>query len=260
MKKLNWISNILFYLIIIAAFSGCVTQRDIEYLQKNDKTPKSFMEAEVLDYRLKPDDELYIHIKSLDDPGANIFSSASGQQSSNMESVTPYGASLVSYAVNKEGFLQLPVLGNIFVKDRTLSEVSLILTDSLSHVLSQPIVTVKLVNRYVSVLGEVKNPGHFPYSQEKLSIYDAIGIAGDLTIFSNRKDVMLARSENGKNVLVNLDLTNPSILGSDYYYIRPNDMIYIKPLKKRVWGMSEFPFSIILSTLSVTLLFYTVVK
>lgn len=240
--------------------TGCVTQHDIEYLQKSDRTFKSYSEAEVLDYRLKPNDELYIQINSLDDPSANVFSASTSQAASSMMGIQPYGASLVSYAVNKEGILQLPVVGNIFVKDKTLSEVSAILTDSLSHILSQPIVTVKLVNRYVSVLGEVKLPGHFSYSQDKLSIYDAIGLAGDLTIWSNRKEVMLTRNENGKNLLINLDLTNPEILASNYYYIRPNDIIYIKPLKKRIWGMSEFPFATILSTLSVTLLIYSVVK
>ena len=246
--------------IILSMLSSCVTQHDMEYLQKHNRATSTYTEAEVLDYRLKPNDELYIQINSLDDPAANVFSTATGQQSSTMMGISPYGASLVSYAIDKEGYLHLPIIGNIFVKDKTLSEVNSVLTDSLSHILSQPVVTTKLVNRYVSVLGEVRSPGHFPYSQEKLSIYDAIGFAGDLTIWSNRKEVTLTRNENGKNILINLDLTNPEILASNYYYLRPNDIIYVKPMKKRIWGMSEFPFAIILSTLSVTLLFYSVVK
>ena len=245
---------------ILSLLTGCITQRDMEYLRKNDQKTRSFTESEVLDYRLKPNDELYIQINSLDDQTVNFFSNASSQQTTSTMSTSPYGASLISYAINKEGYLQLPIIGNIFVKDKTLSEVSLILTDSLSHILSQPIVTVKLVNRYVSVLGEVRLPGHYPYSQDKLTIYDAIGMAGDVTLFGNRRDVTLARSENGKNLLISIDLTNPNILSSEYYYVRPNDMIYIKPLKKRIWGMSEFPFATILSALSVTLLFYSVVK
>lgn len=254
--------NTLAVVIIFSLLSGCVTQRDLEYMQKSDRAPKSFTEAEVLDYRLKPNDELYIQINSLDDPSANVFSSANSQQSSVLMSTTPYGASLISYAIDKGGYLQLPVIGNIYAKDKTLSEVSKILTDSLSHILSQPIVTVKLVNRYISVLGEVRVPGHYAYSQDKLSIYDAIGLAGDLTIFANRKEVTLTRNEKGKNILVKLDMTDPKILASEYYYIRPNDMIYVKPLKKRIWGMSEFPpaFSLILSTISTGILIYTVVK
>jgi len=260
---MKYFDKIISYLIVVLVFgilTSCVTQHEVEYLQKKDKTLRAYDEAKVLDYRLKPNDELYIQINSLDDPTANVFSNSTGQQSSAMMGIDPYGASLVSYAIDKEGYLQLPIIGKILVKDKTLSETSLVLTDSLSHILNQPIVTVKLVNRYISVLGEVRSPGHFPYSQDKLTIYDAIGMAGDMTIFSNRKEVTLARNENGKNSLIKLDLTNPEILGSNYYYIRPNDMIYVKPLKKRIWGMSEFPFALVLSTLSVTLLFYSVVQ
>lgn len=253
-------SNLLFAGIILILFSGCVTQKEIEYMQKSDRTSKSFKEAEVPDYRLKPNDELYIKVNSLDDPVTNIFSTATGQQSSSSENISPYGASLVSYAIDKHGYLQLPLVGNIFVKDKTIAEVGKILSDSLSHILSQPIVKVKLVNRFVSVLGYVKSPGHYPYSQEKLSIYDALGLAGDLTIFANREDVTLTRNENGKNILINIDLTNPEILGSDYYYIRPNDMIYVKPLKKRMWGISEFPFGVLLSSLSLSILVYSIIK
>jgi polysaccharide export outer membrane protein len=252
--------SIIFSGIILFLYSGCVTQHNLEYMQAKNSNNIAYAEAKVPDYKLKPNDELYIQIRSLDDPSANVFSNAGSQQSSNNMSTTPYGASLESYSVNKEGYLQLPIIGNIFVNNKTLAEVSVILTDSLSHILSQPIVTVKLVNRYVSVLGYVSTPGHFPYSQEKLTIYDALGLAGDITVYGNRKEITLTRNENGKNINVSIDLTKPDILGSDYYYLRPNDMIYVKPLKKRFCGMSEFPFAIILSTLSVTLLFYSVIK
>jgi len=246
--------------IVLLLFTGCVTQKEIEYMQGSDRTTKSFTEAVVPDYRLQPNDELYIKVNSLDDPTSNIFSTASGQQSTGNESLSPYGASLLSYAIDKDGYLQLPLVGNIFVKDKTTSEVSALLVDSLSHILSQPIVKVKLVNRYVSVLGFVKSPGHYPYAQDKLTIYDALGLAGDMTIFANRKDVLLTRNESGKNNLIKIDLTNPDILASKYYYIRPNDVIYVKPLKKRVWGISEFPFGIFLSSVSLALVVYSIVK
>lgn len=252
--------SLLTFLVSVMIITGCVTQREVEYLQKSEKSGKTFSEAEIADYRLKPFDELYIKVNSLDDPSANVFSTASGQTSTSPDNISPYGASLISYVINTDGYLQLPLIGNIYVKDKTISAVRLILTDSLSHILSQPIVTVKLVNRYVSVLGYVRNPGHFPYSQEKLSIFDAIGLAGDMTIYANREEVLLTRNENGKNTLVKLDLTKPELLASNYYYIRPNDIIYIKPLKKRIWGISEFPFEILLSSISLTLVIYSLVK
>lgn len=253
-------NNIISLVTIVTFFvmSGCVTQRDIEYLQAKDNNINAFKEADIADYKLKSNDELYIQINSLDEAATNVFSNTGSQQY--IGSMQPYGASLISYTINKEGYLLLPIIGNILVKDKTLSQISQIIKDSLINILNQPIVTVKLVNRYISVLGEVRNPGHFPYAQEKLTVYDALGLAGDLTIYSNRKEVVLARNENGKNIIIRLDLTKPEILESNYYYLRPNDMVYVKPLKKRVWGMSQFPFSVFLSTISTALLVYTVVK
>jgi polysaccharide biosynthesis/export protein len=245
---------------ILVLLSSCVTQRKVEYLQDRSDSTKTFNEAEFANYRLKPNDELYIQINSLDIGAANVFSNAGNQPSTNIGSLTPYGASLLSYSVDKEGYLLLPVIGNVYVKDKTLSQVSIILRDSLNHVLNQPIVTVKLVNRYVSVLGEVNNPGHFPYSQDKLSIFDAIGLAGDITEYGNRNEIILLRNENGENIRIKLNLTKSDILTSGYYNLRPNDIVYVKPLRNKFWGMRQFPFSILFSTLTTGLLIYNIFK
>lgn len=166
----------------------------------------------------------------------------------------------MSYSIDREGYLVLPVIGNIFVKGKTPNQVSLILRDSLQNILSQPIVSVKLVNRYVSVLGEVRNPGNYVYSQDKLSVFDAIGLAGDITDYGNRETVVLVRKNEGTNNRINIDLTSSNILSSDYYYVRPNDMIYIKPLKNKFWGMRQFPFTVFFSTLTTGLLIYNVIR
>ena len=253
-KNINVIALVLF----LGLLSSCVTQRRVEYLQDRNKNAKSFKEAEFPDYRLKPNDELYIQINSLDEAAANVFSNI--KQEYNSGSISPYGASLLSYSVDKEGYLLLPVVGKILVKDKTLSEVSVILKDSLNHVLNQPIVSVKLVNRYVSVLGEVTNPGHFPYAQDKLTIYDALGLAGDITDYGNRNKVILIRNVNGENIRINVNLTNSEILASEYYNLRPNDIVYVKPLRNKFWGMRQFPFTILFSTLTTGLLIYNIFK
>jgi polysaccharide export outer membrane protein len=215
---------------------------------------KPFTEAEFPDYKLKSNDELYIKINSLDEVAANVFSNITQQPFS----LDPYSTSLLSYSVDKEGYLLLPVIGNIQVKGKTLSEVSLILRDSLNHILNQPVVSVKLVNRYVTVLGEVNNPGHYSFSQEKLSIFDAIGLAGDMTDYSNRNNVILIRNENGENLRANLNLTNSEILASGLYYLRPNDIVYVKPLRHKFWGM-RFPFDVLFS-LNLGLLIYSIFR
>ncbi len=246
--------------VFILLISSCVTQRDVEYIQDKSKTAKTFSEAILGDYRLKPNDELYIQITSLDDAAANIFSASGSQQMYYIATIQPYGASLMSFTIDKEGYVLLPVIGKILVKDKSTSEVSEIIKTSLTNILSQPVVTVKLVNRYVSVLGEVRNPGHFAYAQDKLTILDAIGMAGDITDYANRSEVILTRNENGKNIRIPIDLSKSEILASNYYYIRPNDIVYVKPMKKKFWGMREFPYNVILGTITTALLIYTVIK
>jgi polysaccharide export outer membrane protein len=248
--------NVIALVIFLGLLSSCVTQRRVEYLQDKNKNIKSFKEVELPDYKLKPNDELFIQISSLDEAAANIFSNVRQE----IGYVEPYGASLLSYAVDKEGYLFLPLIGKILVKDKTISEVSVLIKESLNHILNQPIVLVKLVNRYVSVLGEVKNPGHFAYSQDKLTIYDALGLAGDITDYGNRNKVILIRNVNGENIRVNVNITKSDILASDYYNLRPNDIVYVKPLRNKFWGMRQFPFEILFSALTTALLFYSIFK
>jgi polysaccharide biosynthesis/export protein len=258
-KDRNGYMIIAVFITFLSLFSACVTQQKVEYLQDKNNNIKTFDEPEFPDYKLKPNDELYIKINSLDEAATNVFSNT-GQQSSYVGSMDPYGASLLSYSVDKEGSVILPVIGAIYVKGKTLSQISVILRDSLYHVLNQPIVSVKLVNRYISILGEVKNPGHYPYSQDKLSIFDALGYAGDITPYGNREKVILIRNENGENIRFILNLTKSEILGSDFYYLRPNDIIYVKPLRNQFWGMRQFPFSVLFSTLTTGLLIYNIFK
>jgi polysaccharide biosynthesis/export protein len=255
---LNKNISVLALFIFIGFFSSCVTQRKVEYLQDKNKNIKTFKEAEFPDYKLKPNDELYIQINSLDEASVNVFSRTG--QDPYVGNLQPYSASLMSYSIDKEGFLILPVIGKIQVRDKTLSDVIVLLKDSLNHILNQPVVTVKLVNRYVSVLGEVRSPGHFTYVQDKLTIFDALGLAGDVTEYGNRNNVILIRNVDGENIRINLDITKSDILASGYYYLRPNDIIYIRPLRNQFWGMRQFPFSILFSTLTTGLLIYNIFK
>ena len=249
----------LIILISSLLLGSCVTQKELEYMQDKNKDIRTFKEAPQPEYRLKPNDELYIEVTSLDNATAGVFAN-SKEQAYYVGTMGPYGASLLAYPVDKEGYLNLPLIGHIYVQDKTLPDVSAVLKDSLSHVLNQPIVTVKLINRYVSVLGEVKNPGHFTFSQDKISIYDALGLAGDITVYGNRKEVLLIRNENGINKRININLTRSDILAADYYNLRPNDIVYVKPMKKRIWGFEQFPFAVVLSTITTALLIYEVTK
>jgi len=237
-------------------FNSCITQRDLEYMKKDKHTPVVVNEAAFAEYKLQPSDALYIKISSLDDAASNVFAQSGGVQTT----LDPYSAYLSSYTVDQEGFVNLPVIGKIQASGKTTVQVTELIKDSVKNILSLPIITVKLVNQYVSVLGEVRNPGHYVYSQDKLTIFNALGLAGDIAPYGNREHVTLIRNENGKTIRVNFDLTNPKVLTSDYFYIQPNDLIYVKPMKKRIWGMETIPFALIFSTITTGLLIYTIIR
>lgn len=245
-----------FLLVIPWLINSCISQRDLEYIRKDTKTPIAFDEAKYADYLLRPNDALYIKISSVDDASSNIFAQADEMTGS----IDPYSAYLNSYTIDREGFVQLPVIGMIKASGKTTMQVSQIIKDSVENILSMPVVTVKLVNQYVSILGEVNNPGHFVFSQDKFTIFNALGMAGDITPYGDRKHVIITRNEFGKTTKRSFDLTNPNILSSDYYYIQPNDLIYIKPMRKRIWGVEEFPFSLIMSTITTGLVIYTFIN
>lgn len=246
--------NILAYFTLVFLLSSCVSQSKLEYLKTNKKNPDN--NENILEHLIKPNDELFIQISSLDDSGTNLFSSSNSQ----ITNISPYGASLISYVVDKEGNLELPLIGKITVKDKTIAQVSAMIKDSLNNILNQPNVTVKLLNRYVTILGEVRNPGHYLYSQDNLSVFNALGLAGDITEYGNRKKIVLLRNENGANKRYDLDLTNSNFLASKLYTMQPNDIIYVKPMHNKFWSMHQFPLTILLSSISTTILIINVIQ
>ncbi|MCK5368564.1 MAG: polysaccharide biosynthesis/export family protein, partial [Cyclobacteriaceae bacterium] len=170
--------NLIIAGLIATLFSSCVTHNDLVYMQGKEKPIQTYDGVDLPDYQLKPQDELFIQITSLDDESTNVFKMA---EQGNTYNLTPYSASLLSYQISIEGYLQLPVIGDLNVVGKTTNEVRMMIQDSLEYILSKPTVTVKLSNRFVTILGEVRAPGHYSYTEEKLTIYDALGMAGDIT-------------------------------------------------------------------------------
>ena len=200
---------------------------------------------------IQPGDELYIRVNSFDNQSYNPFSS----DTDNMRLMSGPNITLISYTVNEDGYITLPYLGNVYVKGQTLNNVKEKIEESLKNTIDQPTVTVKFVNKNVAVLGEVRLPGQYVFASEKLNILQAIAMAGDITEYGNRKKVLIIRETGNEKVEKRyIDLTNSDIIKSEDFYVRPNDVIYIEPLKARFWGMSSFPFGLILSSITTFVL------
>lgn len=251
----------LFIILVLMTFSCSTPLKEITYLNgiKTDTTYSNGPLPEV--YRIRPNDQLYIEVIS-DDPSNAAFlnltapgSTKSGGGSGSME--------LITFLVDEQGKIEYPYLGEIEVGDLTVFEIGAIIKKKVDMYLESASVSVKLVNRTITVLGEVQSPGQKLMVKNKLTIFEALGTAGDMTDYGNRQNIKLIRElPNGKQI-VELNLTDPKVLFSPYYYILPHDIIYVEHNTK-VYGAKNMPYAapigITASLLSLVLLVLNLIK
>ncbi len=135
----------------------------------------------------------------------------------------------VDYLVDRDGEIDFPVIGKLKIAGLSPEEVRALLRDKLSDYLKDPIINIRLMNYTVTVLGEVNNPGTYPVNGEQITVLEALGLAGDLTIKGMRKNVLIIRDFNGTKVYTRIDLTRKDVLDSPVYYLTQNDVVYVEP-------------------------------
>jgi len=237
----------LMFLVGMFFFSvSCVTNRKIVYVQPG-KDKKVEFETVIKKARtIEPGDELYIQV-STEDQEPNIFTG--NRYGMMMNDIT-----LISYLVSETGFIRFPIIGNIKMEGLTVDEGASVIEKALIGILSTPSVSVRFVNKNVTVLGAVNNPGRYTFTDQSINILQALGYAGDISYYGNRKKVMVLREENNVITRNYIDLTDESLLSSYYYTLKPNDVVYVEPFKRRKWGMQTFPINLIFSVISTTVL------
>jgi polysaccharide biosynthesis/export protein len=255
MKKVTKTSSL--YLSLISFFilySSCVSQKKIEYLQPDNRDSKTEVtNPAVMNTTIQPGDELFIQVYSFD------TNTASGSFNA---SLSPYSAAILSYTVNKEGFIIYPLLGEVKLEGLTLSDAENQIKKQLDSYLNHPSVNIKKVNTNVSVIGYVAHPGNFNYSNAKLNVFQALSLAGDITDYGDRKNVYILRTINDKVKTITIDLTKSDVPLSPYFYLESNDVVYVRPLHARKWGILNFPvaFTLLLSSISTTALLINILK
>lgn len=212
---------------------------------------------------IQENDILGISISSLNAEASAIFNPPN---SNNSRSTTVTGSSSEpgGYLVNSDGNIQLPVLGTIKAAGLTKKELGDNITNMIlsKKLLIDPLVEIRFLNFEVTVIGEVAHPTVITVPSEKISLLKAIGLAGDLTIYGKRENVLLIREENGKKKTRHIDLNSSNFFNSPYYYLQPNDVIYVEPNKAKVAsaGRSQQLLPVILSALSVVVIVLDRVK
>jgi polysaccharide biosynthesis/export protein len=249
--------KLILALSILVVLSSCVSQKKIKYLQRaKEDTVTVFRNERTFDYKIQPNDNLYISIQSLSQKANEVFNQSKNDNSMSSDA----SIYLNSYTVNKDGKVDFPVIGAVYVKDLTVGQAKDRFQALVDEYLKETIVIIKLVNFNVTLLGEVKNPGQYKVYQNSLTIYEGIGLAGDLTDFADRKTVTLIRQTETGTRTYFLDLNNTSVLTSPFYYLKPNDILYIAPLKVKQWGFATFPYAVVFAAITTLLLLLSYIK
>jgi polysaccharide export outer membrane protein len=246
----------LIYILIAVLLGSCVPQKKIKYLQKQQAkdTTSILPNKRNVDYKIQIKDYLYIRVFALDEKAFIFFNKQSGSNSYN-DFANDASIYLNGYSVNSDGYIDFPIIGKVYVKALTVDQVKDILQKMIGEYLTEVTVVVKMVNFRVTMIGEVVKPGEFTIYKDDLNLFEALALAGDLTEFANRTKVALIRQVVGGSQVHYIDLTSEQILSSKYYYLQPNDIIYVAPLGYKRWGLgSVFPWAMIFSSISMALL------
>ncbi len=230
--------KILFSLAVVILLFSCGSVKDVAYLQ--DVALSEALQAYDNDYEvtIQPADQLSIFVNVLNKDNValaspfNSFAVVSDAVAAG-QGVSQSGAG--SYLVDADGDINFPVFGKIKVEGMTRGQLVSYLENRLRSegYIKDPVVTVNFLNMKVYVMGEVAKPGPYPIVSNRMTIFEALSTAGDLTIYGQRKNVMVIRVENGVRKIVKLDMTSKKIFDSPYFYLQQNDVVYVTPNKRR---------------------------
>ena len=251
--------NFLLFILLFITFTSCVQYKRFTYVQPGNNEKDSVYFNSLVSYKLQPADIVYVRITSLNkeitdiinpemtNASPSIFSGSSG---SNFY--------VLGYSIDNEGCIDLPNIGKIEIAGLTLNEAKEKILSAAYLTTTDSRVEVKLMSFKISVLGEVKNPGQFTIFNNKANIFEAIAIAGDLTYNGNRRNILIMRTVKDSIKTIKVDVTTRTLLSSEKFYLQPNDIIYIEPLKTTVFRLRVADYvtflTLVTSTITAVLL------
>lgn len=249
--------KIFAFCLVTILISSCVTNRKLTYLQ-SEGPREEFIAITPATYIIQPYDNLYIRVVTPDPKLADMFNTMPATASS--LGLNELSADLLSYTVDGDGAIELPYAGRFMVAGKTLKMIKAELDNALKSYITDAVVTVKMVNNYVSIIGEVQRSGKYPIYKDRLNVFQALAMAGDVSTYGNRQKIQLIRQTPDGNMVKEFSVKDRRIIGSQFFYVMPNDVIYVPPMKGRFFQMSAFPYSVILSTITTFVLLWNVLK
>lgn len=251
--------------------ASCVTTRKVNYMQDPDKKIPSYADTlSFEDYELRIGDRLYIYVYSLDESISKMYNSSSNSSQIRQQmgmGNSAYGSyDLYTYLVDEQGNIEFPTIGQVQVLGLTTRQVKHLLEDELATLMKEMpgyktiSVEVQIVQRSFSLIG--MQSGRYPITKEKLTIFEALAMAGDIGDYGDKAQLKLIREKNGTTIVKTFDVRSKDIINSEFYYIEPNDIIYIRRFNGYSFGMNNVGavISVTAATISFGVFIYTIVQ
>ncbi|MBP1668941.1 MAG: hypothetical protein H6Q21_1307 [Bacteroidetes bacterium] len=246
---------LLFPAVTVFFFSSCTRHGQLVYLQRKDDSLKTtdYFPKERPEYRIQSNDILYIRIYTKNQEINDLINQTVGNSQQNLFQ-NETDLYINGYTVTDSGFIEIPILGRIEVVNKTLDQAVAALREKTDLSLKDATVILKLISFKFSVMGEVARPGTYKNYNNQLTVLEAISMAGDITDYGNRKKVLVLRPSKTGTKTFRLDLTKIDLLKSEGFFLLPNDIVYVEPIKSKMVKINIPTFSLFLTGLSTLIL------
>ncbi|WP_234736788.1 polysaccharide biosynthesis/export family protein [Tellurirhabdus bombi] len=228
--------------LLLTLLSSCVSQKEIAYFQNKGAGLPSQRIAISNRYTpvIQAGDLLSIYVNSINPEASSIFNPYAAAPLATPPTQTPETASSLGYLVDNQGKVSLPLLGKVTLAGLTTAQAREQIEEKLKAFLKEPTVNIRFLNYKISVLGEVTRPSMFTIPNEQITLLEALSLAGDITIYGRRDNVLVIRETNGEREFARVNLTKRDLFQSPFYYLHPNDVIYVQPGKARAASADRF--------------------
>lgn len=225
--------------ILLVLATGCTNTKNIVYFKDIQdsiyRTPAPVELAAYTEPVIRPNDILQVSVQTLD-PQSTALTGAQSTSTYNVQgtsSMAAGGSTVQGFLVDKEGYIELPLVGKIAVGGLTTSQAREAIRNKAAIYYKDPVVNVRFANFYISVLGEVNRPAQYTIPNEKATVLDAIALAGDMTVYGKRENILLIREQDGKKYAMRFNLNSSETFKNPYFYLKQGDVIYVEPNKAR---------------------------
>jgi polysaccharide export outer membrane protein len=258
--KILKITGLIFAGFLVLVLASCTSHRQLVYLKNVDSlSTENFYPKNRPEYLIQTRDILYIKIYSLNEEMSNMINQTIGSYQQNLFQ-NETSLFINGYTVSDSGYIEIPVIGKVQVAGTTMDEAIGLIRQRTAVYLKDATIIVKLISFKVSVVGEVNRPGTYNNFNSQLTVLEAISMAGDITDYGNRNRILVLRPTSDGTRTFRLDLTSKNILTSDGFFLLPNDIIYVEPIRSKSFRINIPTISLTLTSISTLILILNYIR